>query len=490
MKKNKKSKAKKLDALSSIVTWVGDPSHLNTSPSDSLSEDLGGEEDLEEQSHDAENSLDSSVNEPEDSEELDSEQDFSDEDLSHEETQSAPFLNPEPIASEDPETKSIDSSTLPTWDEESSELELQAPEEIEDQLKRLSKIIQTQAQEALAEQETLEASLQFNPDEELARQIAEDQALENQEQLDRAQIMGEIQTESYGEDPLSQIDQAKSPEETAVDQAELQSCIEALLFISDKPLPLAKLREFLNPSLELAWYEQALAEMQQRYSQLCHGIELLEVGGGYQLRTKLARSELAKKLVKVQAQKLSSGAMESLAIIAYKQPVMKEEIDKIRGVDSSYFIRGLIDKKLIKISGRSELPGRPVLYATTHEFLELFGLKDLSSLPSLKELEQMIPASQTKNPQDEDPKVKVMRKMVSEMNLDGSGALNYDPKEDDRLLKDFRERVSSIPSSTPYLDELKAAELLAKQQQDEARLAQAQAQARTQSQATAPISEH
>ena len=155
--------------------------------------------------------------------------------------------------------------------------------------------------------------------------------------------------------------------------------------------------------------------------------------------------------------------METLAIIAYKQPLMKEEVDKIRGVDSAYFVRTLLNRKLIKISGRSELPGRPILYTTTPDFLEIFGLKDLSSLPSLRELEQMIPHSQTKNPDEEDPKIKEMRRMVNQMKTDRESELHYNPREDEKILKEMREKVAAIPTSTPYLDELKAAELLAQQ---------------------------
>jgi segregation and condensation protein B len=146
--------------------------------------------------------------------------------------------------------------------------------------------------------------------------------------------------------------------------------------------------------------------------------------------------------------------MESLAIVAYKQPVLKEDIDKIRGVDSSYFIRGLMDKKLIKISGRSELPGRPMLYSTTDEFMQIFGLKDLNALPALRELESMIPSSPAKY--EDDPRVKEMRRLVGEMTTDVSTTLAYDPKEDDKLLAEIREKVQSIPSSTPYLDAQKA----------------------------------
>jgi segregation and condensation protein B len=211
-------------------------------------------------------------------------------------------------------------------------------------------------------------------------------------------------------------------------------------------------------------FTQALQELQARYADPNHNIELVEVSGGWQLRTKPGRAALAKKLAKVQNQRLSAGGMETLAIVAYRQPVMKEEIDKIRGVDSSYFIRGLLDKKLIAITGRSELVGRPMLYSTTDTFLELFGLKDLASMPPLRELESMVPASQSDNPEgeDADPRVREMRKLVGQMKSDTSTSLIYDPREDEKLLQEIRERVQSIPTSTAYLDEQKEMEKQAK----------------------------
>jgi segregation and condensation protein B len=130
-------------------------------------------------------------------------------------------------------------------------------------------------------------------------------------------------------------------------------------------------------------------------------------------------------------------------------------------VDSSHFIRGLLEKKLIRIAGRSELPGRPMEYATSSEFLEIFGLPDLQAMPPLRELENMVPNSQSAN--EEDPRVKRLRELVGEMNLDTSITLQYDPKEDEKLLQEIRERVSSIPMSTPTLDERKAAEKAASQ---------------------------
>ncbi|OFZ21085.1 MAG: SMC-Scp complex subunit ScpB [Bdellovibrionales bacterium GWB1_55_8] len=299
---------------------------------------------------------------------------------------------------------------------------------------------------------------------ELAAQIAEDEAL--------AQRIAEENALAESEDPELRAALPVEPvadSEGNLDLREVESCIEALLFMTDKPMSVKKLQDLLGPDFSDEIFTSAVASLMTRYQTVHHGVELVEVAGGLQLRTKPGRAALAKKLAKVQTQRLSSGGMESLAIVAYRQPVMKEDIDKIRGVDSSYFIRGLLDKKLIQITGRSELPGRPMLYGTTNEFLEIFGLKDLSGLPSLHEIEKMIPASQSDNPNDEDPRVKEMRRLVNQMKTDTSTSLVYNPREDEKILKEIRERVNSIPTSTPYLDEQKAAE---KQAQIDAKNAQ------------------
>jgi segregation and condensation protein B len=306
-------------------------------------------------------------------------------------------------------------------------------------------------------------------------QVMNQQAAESEKELAAltgnmtAEVIGEFApeleekavTETEETDPDLDIAEEGGEIPNVMDLEELQSCLEALLFISDKPLAQDKLRSLLGPDLELSLFDSALQALQTRYQSLHHGIELVEVAGGFQFRTKPGRAALAKKLVRVQTQRLSSGSMETLAIIAFQQPAMKEDVDKIRGVDSSYFVRGLLERKLIKISGRSELPGRPMLYGTTPEFLEIFGLKDLSSLPSLRELEQMIPASQAGSSEDDDPRSKEIRRLVGEMKADKSSALHYNPKEDEKILKDFRDQINLIPTSTPYLDQLKEAEALA-----------------------------
>lgn len=329
------------------------------------------------------------------------------------------------------------------------------------QLGQLAIAIATEMQKHTEELQTLVGEEKEEASQRLADQIAEDQAL-----------AAELQAQaSEAEEVLKNDPELRAALPQNADVEEIESCLEAMLFMLDRPVSIEKLRELLGPDFTLAIFQEAITALQNRYRHPRYGIELVEVAGGYQLRTKSGRSALAKKLAKVQTQKLSSGAMETLAIVAYRQPVMKEDIDKIRGVDSSYFVRGLLDKKLIQIDGRSDLPGRPMVYTTTKDFLELFGLKDLSAMPSLREIEQMIPSSQSSDPADEDPRVRKMREMVGQMTTDTSTTLNYNPREDDQILKEFRERINLIPTSTPYLDEQKQLEKQAEKQVKDAELA-------------------
>lgn len=307
------------------------------------------------------------------------------------------------------------------------------------------------AAEALADwTPDAEAKAALESANQLAAQIAEDQALQ-------AELAKEAE-EAEQIDPALAAALPQRDENGNLDLNELQSAIEAILFMVDKPIKMERIHEMLGPDFELNLFQEAMSALMDRYQSTAHGVEIVQVANGYQFRTKAGRAALVKKLAKVQTQRLSSGAMESLAIIAYRQPVLKDDIDKIRGVDSSYFIRQLLDKKLIHISGRSELVGRPLLYSTTDEFLSLFNLKDLSAMPSLREIEQMIPASQSQNPEDEDPRVKEMRKLVGQMKSDTSVSLIYDAREDEKILKDIKERVGSIATTTPYLEQQKEIE--------------------------------
>ncbi len=281
--------------------------------------------------------------------------------------------------------------------------------------------------------------------------IVEDQMLETQ--IEAQQAEDAVQVEELSEhDQELRAALPKVNEEGTYDLADLQACIEALLFYADRPLSLKKLKELLEmQDAEDAPILEAIAQLKEIFSSGVHGFELCEIAGGYQFRTKTSKAPLLRKMAKVQTQRLSRGAMETLTICAYKQPCTKDDIDQIRGVDSSHFIRTLLDRKLIAITGRAESMGRPMVYETTDLFLEVFGVMDLKALPPLREIEAMVPQLAAAEEGAEDPRVIQMRKMVSQMKTE-SNSLDYSAKDDETILKEIRDRVKAIEISTPFLE--------------------------------------
>ena len=171
-----------------------------------------------------------------------------------------------------------------------------------------------------------------------------------------------------------------------MDYFEIKPILESFLFISDSPIRLETLVEILPESNKEAILE-GIRQIQTEYEDRSKGIELVEVAGGYQFRTKPSWAGWVSRLKKVKAVKLSQAALETLAIVAYRQPVIRPTIEEIRGVDSGSVLHTLLEKGLIKMMGRKDLPGRPIVYGTTKTFLELFSLNTLSDLPSLKEIQ-------------------------------------------------------------------------------------------------------
>ena len=167
-----------------------------------------------------------------------------------------------------------------------------------------------------------------------------------------------------------------------------KSAIEALLFVSEKPVVLDQLKEVF-PELKPSQIYDLIKELQEEYVNRTAGMVVVEIAGGWQMLSSGHVAAYIRAFYKTKTkEKLSRPALESLAIIAYKQPVGRAEVEVIRGVNSDGTIAHLLNKGLIKITGRKEVPGRPFLYGTTKEFLEYFGLKSLEDLPKIAEFNQ------------------------------------------------------------------------------------------------------
>ena len=168
--------------------------------------------------------------------------------------------------------------------------------------------------------------------------------------------------------------------------AEIKPIIESMLFVSDTPLRLETLVAIL-PETNKETILEGICQIKTEYEDPAKGVELVEMAGGYQFRTKPQWAEWTNRLKKIKAVKFSRAALETLAIVAYRQPVIRPEIEEIRGVDCGWVLRSLMEKGLVKMMGRKDLPGRPIVYGTTQVFLELFSLNRLSDLPILKEIQ-------------------------------------------------------------------------------------------------------
>jgi segregation and condensation protein B len=173
-----------------------------------------------------------------------------------------------------------------------------------------------------------------------------------------------------------------------MDKTELKPILEALIFASDTPLTVDKIKQTLE-NVTKKEIDEAIGELQNEYQEQNRAFQIKEVANGFQFRTQPAFSPWLKKLKKTKPFRLTQPTLETLAIIAYRQPITKMEIEKIRGVDSGGVMKTLLEKKLISIAGKKDVPGKPFLFATTKTFLEVFGLENLSSLPTLKDIEDL-----------------------------------------------------------------------------------------------------
>jgi segregation and condensation protein B len=194
-------------------------------------------------------------------------------------------------------------------------------------------------------------------------------------------------------DQESMVEESPAPDDadtphSVLSMAELMAIIEALIFVSDEPLSTKALADVLKE--DRGWIETAVEELSREFNERNGGLQLREVAGGWQITTRAEHHEHVRAFLKSRpSAKLSLASLETLAVIAYKQPITVPEILEIRGVQSPSAIKTLLDKRLIKACGRKETIGRPMMYGTSKEFLLQFGLKDLSELPSIEDFEDL-----------------------------------------------------------------------------------------------------
>jgi segregation and condensation protein B len=173
-----------------------------------------------------------------------------------------------------------------------------------------------------------------------------------------------------------------------MEREDVKSILESLLFVADGPLTVQRLTEVIDGAGKDE-IRSILEELHNELQNNRRGIRLVEVAGGYQLRTAKVNADWVKKFLGGRPARMGRATLETLAIVAYRQPITKAEIEAIRGVDVDGVITTLLERNLVRAVARKDVPGRPFLYGTTPEFLELFNLKDLAQLPTLKEMEEM-----------------------------------------------------------------------------------------------------
>lgn len=183
-----------------------------------------------------------------------------------------------------------------------------------------------------------------------------------------------------------------------MERSRLKSIVESLLFVAESAVALERMSAVLE-GVDRKEIRSVIEELRSEYESQERGVRLFEVAGGFQMRTPKENADWVKNLLRGRAARMSRATLETLSIVAYKQPVTRVEIENVRGVNVEGVLSTLMERRLVRIVGRKDVPGRPFLYSTTREFLELFSLKDLTGLPTLKEMEEIslpqIPENET-----------------------------------------------------------------------------------------------
>lgn len=289
-----------------------------------------------------------------------------------------------------------------------------------------------------------EASLFLTEDEETFESfLPEALAEESVEEIEKVDV------ELEGSE-LDSFESADIEEVQFIEDEQLESIVESILFASDRPVSLASIQMvFKGTNIKKDKIRRTLDNLAVEYAGGRRGVVLEEVTTGYQIRTKIDNMNFLKGTVKAKAFKLSGPALETLAIVAYKQPVVKMEVDQIRGVESGHLMRALMEKGLVNFEGKAEnLPGKPMQYGTTRKFLEIFGLRNLKELPTLSQIDELLPEGIGEEI-EEKPTLSMVTDSMSEQIKD----VSYSQGEEE--LGQIEDQLTAISTSSDFFEQEK-----------------------------------
>lgn len=310
-------------------------------------------------------------------------------------------------------------------------------------------------------------------EEDLAAEAAEDEAEESDELLEAMAAEG-LPTEEDGESflpeaeedadlaaeasqgepkvdvegtELDSFESAEIEETEFVEDERVESIIESILFASDRPVGLGALKlVFKGTNVRTDKIKRTLDQLAVEYAGGRRGVTLEEVPGGWQLRTKIDNMDFLRRTLKTRAFRLSGPALEVLSIVAYKQPMVKHELDEIRGVESGHLLRALMEKNLVTFVGKSDLPGRPMQYGTTRRFLEIFGLRNLKELPTLSQIDELLPEGIGEEEEVKKPVLADVTDAMSEQIATGA----YSTGEEE--LQKIQDQLEQISTSSEFFE--------------------------------------
>ncbi len=248
---------------------------------------------------------------------------------------------------------------------------------------------------------------------------------------------------------LDSYESAQIEELEFIEDERVQSIIESILFATDRPVSLASIKlVFKGTNVKTEKIKRTLERIAVEYAGADRGVVMEEVGAGFQLRTKMDNMEFLKRTLKAKQFRLSGPALEVLAIAAYKQPLVKSEIDEIRGVESGHLLRALMEKGLVSFEGKSDLPGKPMQYGTTKKFLEIFGLRNLKELPTLSQIDELLPEGMN----EEEVKDKATLSQLTDSLSQQIGSSYSDGEEE---LNKIADQLNVITTSSDFFEQEK-----------------------------------